>query len=169
MASVVRAERAHEPGYTLMNRLFIPLLAVLCSTALAATPPKPAVIKAATTAAATTVTASATLNWTAVTTATNGATITGVTYNVWDGNIAAGGTCTAGAISQVATGLTGLTDTLTLSGVTPGTVECFAVSASAGGQTGALSAIVPFTIPTPPAPIPGTTTVTVTIVIVSSP
>jgi hypothetical protein len=148
-----------------MKRLIAFLAALLLSTAtLAATTPK-VVAKAA--AAATTVNASATLSWPAVTIGTNGATLSGVTYNVWDGNIAAGGTCTASSMTQVASGITALTDTIPLSNMTSGTIECFAVSASAGGQTGALSNIVPYTIPTV-ITLPDATTLSITVV-VSSP
>jgi hypothetical protein len=147
-----------------MKRLIVFLAALLLSTAaLSATTPK-VVAKAA---AATTVNASATLSWPAVTIGTNGATLSGVTYNVWDGNIAAGGTCTASSMTQVASGITALTDTIALSNMTSGTIECFAVSASAGGQTGALSNIVPYTIPTV-ITLPDATTLSITVV-VSSP
>jgi hypothetical protein len=152
-----------------MKRLTVLLLSLLLTAIACAAPAAKPVAKAAVvTKAATTVTASATLNWSAVSVGTKGETLSGVTYNVWDGNIASG-TCTAGAMTQIATGLPALTDTLTLPGLAAGSTECFAVSASAGGQTGALSNIVPVLVPTPANPIPGTTTVTVTIVVVSSP
>jgi hypothetical protein len=134
-----------------MKRLTI-LLALLLSTAVSAA----------------TVNVNATLTWTAVTTSTSGGALGGPTsYNVWDGNIAAGGTCSASSMKQVATGLTALTDTIALTSMTPGTIECFAVSATAGGQTGALSNIAPYTIPAAVNPTPGVTTLTVTVVVPS--
>jgi len=122
------------------------------------------------TASAQTVTASATLKWTAVTTSTTGGPLGGPTsYNIYDSNVAAGGTCTTAGMKEAATGLTALTDTLSLPGLTPGTIECFAVTAEAGGVTSAYSNIGSVTVPTAPPAVPGATTVTVTVVFVSSP
>jgi hypothetical protein len=154
-----------------MKRLLALTLALLLAgAAQAATTPAPktpapkATVKAAaTTTAATTVTETATLTWTAVTTSTTGGALTGVTYNVYYGNIAAGGTCAAASVTQQATGLTALTDSVSIAGLTPGSTECFGVSATAGGVTGALSNLVAVTVPQPPTP--GVPTVTVTVVI----
>ena len=115
-----------------------------------------------------TVTASATLTWTAVTTSTTGGTITGVTYSAFGDTVAAGGTCSTTGLTQLTTGLTGLTYTSTQSGLTPGSQLCFAVKATAAGVTGAFSNVVGITVPSPPTPgAPGQ--VTVTVVFVSSP
>jgi len=123
--------------------------------------------------AATTVTAATTLTWTAVTTGTQNGTsvpITGVTYNVWSSVVPSTGTCATSGMTQAATGLTALTDTLTQSGLTPGSLLCYAVTATAGGQTGSFSNIVSVVVPSPPPVIPGQPTqVTATVVFVSSP
>jgi hypothetical protein len=117
-----------------------------------------------------TVTATATLSWTAVTTSTTGGTITGVTYNVWGSNIAAGGTCTTTGMTQLASALSALTYVSTQSGLTPGALMCFAVTASAGGQVSAFSNVVNVVVPTPPPAVPNQPTqLTVTVVFVSSP
>lgn len=118
-------------------------------------------------AAAVTVTASATATWTAVTQSTSGATLTGVTYTLYAGNVAAGGTCSTSGLTQLATGLTSLNDTVSLPGLTPGTLECFAVTATAAGVTGAYSNLASISVPSPPTP--GATTVTVIITFVSAP
>jgi hypothetical protein len=148
-----------------MKRLLVLTLALLLAgAAQAATTPKVAVKAAATATTATTVTETATLTWTAVTTSTSGGPLGGATsYNVYYGNIAAGGTCAAASVTQQATGITALTDAVSIAGLTPGTIECFGVSATAGGITGALSNLVGVTVPQ--APTPGAPTVTVTVVI----
>ena len=118
----------------------------------------------ATALAQTTVPVSAVLTWTAVTTGTSGGTtvpISGVTYNVYTETQPASGTCTASAMTSVATGVTATTDTLSLN-LAPGSTECFGVTATAGGVTGAMSNIVTVAVP---AVTPGTTTVTVTVTI----
>lgn len=115
-------------------------------------------------AQATTVPVSAQLTWTAVTTGTSGGTtvpITGVTYNVYAGVQPSSGGCTFAGLTQVATGVTAVTDTITQN-LAPGSTECYAVTASAGGVTGSPSNIVTAAIPNV---TPGTTTVTVVVTI----
>ena len=132
-----------------MKRIFSLFVLLFCTVALAQT---------------TTVPVSAVLSWTAVTTGTSGGTtvtITGVTYTDYVEVQPAGGTCSAASMTQVDTGLTATTDTLSLN-LTPGSTECFGVTATAGGVTGAMSNIVTVAVP---AVTPGTTTVTVTVTI----
>lgn len=98
-------------------------------------------------------TPTANLSWTAVATDTNGNPLTGtVTYNVYQ---ATQGTsaCTAASLAKVQTGVTATTATVT-AGLTPGSTQCFAVTAVAngveGGQSNIATAAIPF--PTPGAP-----------------
>jgi hypothetical protein len=155
-----------------MKRLLTLALLALLSFSVAAAPPPKA--KAPTVkATGATLTDSATLNWTAVTQGLqNGATVTltpPVTYSIYESTLAAGSTCSTTGLTQQATGLTALTDTLTLSGLTAGQVLCFAVNATALGVTGPYSNLVTVTVPSPPAPTPSAPTqLTVTVVFVSA-
>jgi hypothetical protein len=122
-------------------------------------------------AQAATVTASATLTWPAVASATSGAALTPpVTYNVWGSVVAAGGACATSTMKQLASALTALTYTSNQSGLTPGSLMCFAATATASGVTGAFSNVVSVVVPSAPVLTPGSPAqITATIVFVSSP
>lgn len=111
-----------------------------------------------------TVPVSAQLTWTAVTTGSSGGVtvpISGVTYNVFAGVQPASGGCTFAGLTQVASAVAAITDTITQN-LVPGTTECYAVVAVYAGTSGAPSNIVTAAIP---LVTPGTTTVTVVVTI----
>jgi hypothetical protein len=88
----------------------------------------------------------AALSWTAPTANADGTALAGtVTYNVYQG--------LTGALSKVQTGVTSAATTVT-SGLTPGTTQCFAVTAVVNGvespQSNQACAAIPQ--PTPNAP-----------------
>lgn len=89
-----------------------------------------------------------TLAWNAVTTNTDGSSIVGpVTYDVYQG-------LSSSTLAKVQTGITGLTATVT-SGLTPGAVEFFSVSAVAEGSESAeeippVSVAIPALVPRAP-------------------
>lgn len=96
----------------------------------------------------------AALAWTAPTTNTDGSAITGtITYNVYQATQT--GT-TAPTLAKVQSGITGTTLTIT-AGLTPGTTQCFAVTAVVNAQESAQSAqscaAIPFSTPNSPSQI----------------
>jgi hypothetical protein len=96
----------------------------------------------------------AALSWTAPTTNTDGTTITAtLTYNLYQG--------LAGALTKVQSGLTGLAATVT-TGLTPGSTQCFAVTAIEAGVEGAQSNVACAAIPLATPGAPGTVTVVIT-------
>jgi hypothetical protein len=97
---------------------------------------------------------SATLVWTAPTAFTDGTPISGtITYNVYQG--------LTGALTKVQSGISGLTVTIT-TGLTPGTSQCFAVTAVVASVESAQSAQACAAIPVPTPNSPGQVTVVVT-------
>jgi hypothetical protein len=115
----------------------------------AATTPAPkaaAAPKAVVKAAAAVPTPSAAISWTAPTLNTDGTTITApLTYNIYQG--------LTGALAKVQSGLTINAATIT-AGLTPGTTQCFAVTAVANGAESAQSntACTAISQPTPNSP-----------------
>jgi hypothetical protein len=97
---------------------------------------------------------SAALTWTAPTKNTDGTAITGaITYNVYQG--------LAGALVKVGTGLTTAQDTIT-TGLTPGTTQCFAVTAVVAGIESGQSATACAAIPQPTPGVPTQVIVVIT-------
>lgn len=154
------------------------LLALLILTIGCAAAPPPLLVAradAATTAPAAT-NYTATLTWSAVAKYSNGTAIpssVAVTYNVWQDVLAAGSTtCPAPSTgyTQVASALSQTSWTSAPSGsLVPGQVVCFAVTATAGGATGAFSNVGQGVVPTPPPTlVPGAPTISITVNIASS-
>jgi hypothetical protein len=91
----------------------------------------------------------AALSWTAPTTNTDGSAITvPLTYNIYQG--------LSGSLTKVQSGLSTVTVVIT-AGLTPGTTQCFAVTAIAAGQESAQSspacAAIPFAVPGSPGQV----------------
>jgi hypothetical protein len=112
-------------------------------------------------------TATASLSWVAPTTNTNGSTITAaLTYNVYQA-AAVSGTCPAvgSAYTAVASGISGVADTLTLPAADFGTTQCFYLVAIETGVDSAASNIVSLAVPAAPLQPNAPTTVVVTVVV----
>jgi hypothetical protein len=94
----------------------------------------------------------ANFNWTAPALNTDGSQVTGVvTYNVYQGAL--------GALVKVQSGITGLSVSVT-AGITPGSQQCFAVSATENGVESAPSQAACVTVP---LPMPGAPSATIRI------
>lgn len=127
-------------------------LASLCMTAVACAATVTPVTKAAATAA-TVAPPQAAVSWVAPTLNTDGTAISGpITYNVYQG--------LTGALVKVLSNLT-TTSTVITTGLTPGSSQCFAVSAVVNGAESAQSAFMCATIPNP---IPGSPTTVVVVI-----
>jgi hypothetical protein len=97
-------------------------------------------------------TESAALLWTAPTTNTDGTAITAtLTYNIYQGP--------SGSLVKVQSGVSGNSATVT-TGLTAGSVQCFAVTAIANGVEGPQSNSACVTIPSPSPSAPTNLTIT---------
>jgi hypothetical protein len=96
--------------------------------------------------------ATAALSWTGPTLNTDGSPVTTLTYNIYQG--------LTGALVKVQSGVTTATATIT-AGLTPGTTQCFAVTAVEAGQESAQSTTACAAIPLPTPGVPTQITVVV--------